>query len=280
MDGRGVSLITVEIDVDIRKSARENAADYYESSKKAKKKAESAKPILIELEKKLGELEKGAAEAKIAGAALPAVKKRREEFWFSRYRWFTTSEGFLAVGGRSAEQNESLVKKHMDDGDIVFHTDMSGSPFVVIKDGERAGEKSLEEAAKFTASYSSAWKAGLGGCEVYWIKPEQVSKKAPAGEYIAKGAFMIYGKKTYFHRVPLETAIGWDQKSGIVVYGPASSLATRGAAHMITLKVGETEQLELAKRIRKILEEKTKSDVPLEDVQKALPPGKSKIVNQ
>lgn len=267
----------MEIEVDVRKSARENAAEYYESSKKARKKAESAKLILIDLEKKLGELEKGAAEAKIARAAPPTVKRREE--WFSRYRWFTTSDGFLAVGGRSAEQNESLVKKHMDPGDIVFHTGISGSPFVIIKGGEKAGEKSLDEAARFTASYSSAWKAGLGGCEVYWVTPEQVSKKAPAGEYIAKGAFMIYGKKNYFHRVPLETAIGWDQKSRSVVYGPSSALAGQdGIIHTMTLGVGDTEQLELAKKIKKILEEKTKSEVSLEEVQKALPPGKSKIV--
>lgn len=269
----------MEITVDIRKSARENAADYYESSKKAKKKAESAKAVLAELEKKLAELELGAAEAKIARAAPPSAIKRREE-WFSKFRWFTTSEGFLAVGGRSAEQNESLVKKHMTDGDVVFHTDISGSPFVILKGGEKAGEKSLEEAARFTASYSSAWKAGLGGCEVYWIKPEQVSKKAPAGEYIAKGAFMIYGKKNYFHRVPLETAVGWNQKNKTVVYGPIQSLVSIGAVHLITLSVGETEQLELAKKMRKILEEKTESEVSLEEVQKALPPGKSKIVNQ
>ncbi len=271
----------MEVEVDIRKSARENAADYYESSKKARKKAESAKLFLVELEKKLGELERGAVtEAKIGGAAPPMIK-RKAELWFDKFRWFTTSEGFLAVGGRSAEQNEALVKKHMQEGDIVFHADISGSPFVILKGGEKAGERSLEEVARFTASYSSAWKAGLGGCEVYWIKPEQVSKKAPAGEYIAKGAFMIYGKKNYFHRVPLETAIGWDQKSGTVVYGPPSSLAARGAARMITLNVdGETEQLELAKKIKKMLEEKTKSEVHLEEVQKALPPGKSKIVKQ
>ncbi len=268
----------MEIEVDIRKSARENAAEYYESSKKARKKAESAKLVLVELEKKLAGLERGAAEAKIVRAALPIVKRKEE--WFDKFRWFTTSEGFLAVGGRSAEQNESLVKKHMQEGDIVFHTGISGSPFVILKGGEKTGEKSLEEVARFTASYSSAWKAGLGGCEVYWVKPEQVSKKAPAGEYIAKGAFMIYGKKNYFHRVPLGTAIGWDQKNGKVVYGPASSLAALGAAHITTLKVGETEQLELAKKIKKMLEEKTKSEVPLEDVQKALPPGKSKIVKQ
>lgn len=270
-------LITVEIEVDVRKSARENAADYYESAKRARRKAESAKSVLVELEKKLAGLERGAAEAKIARATPPIVKKK-VELWFEKFRWFFTSEGFLAVGGRSAEQNEVLVKKHMQEGDVVFHTDISGSPFVILKGGEKGDEKSLEEAAKFTASYSSAWKAGLGGCEVYWVKPEQVSKKAPAGEYIAKGAFMIYGKKNYFHRVPLETAIGWDQKSGAVVYGPLSALASREIAHTIILNVGETEQLELAKKIRKILEEKTKSEVPLEDVQKALPPGKSRIV--
>lgn len=31
----------------------------------------------------------------------------------------------------------------------------------------------------------------------FWVKPEQVTKTAPTGEYLTTGSFMIRGKKNY-----------------------------------------------------------------------------------
>jgi len=32
---------------------------------------------------------------------------------------------------------------------------------------------------------------------VFWVKPEQVTKTAPTGEYLTTGSFMIRGKRNY-----------------------------------------------------------------------------------
>lgn len=181
----------MEVKLYIKKSIEENASMYFESAKKAKKKIEGAKIALIDSEKKL-------LKAKLQQEKV--VEKKiieRKKHWYHKFRWFFTSEGFLVIGGRDAATNEIVIKKHATEGDLVFHTDMSGSPFVVIKEGQKAGEKSIQEAADFTAAHSKGWKMGLASLRVFYVTPEQVTKEANTGEYLSKGSFMIRGKTTY-----------------------------------------------------------------------------------
>ncbi len=80
---------------------------------------------------------------------------------YKRYKWFYTKSGKLVVGGKSAEQNDSLLtelkatKKDM----IVMHTKSPGSPFcVIIAPIDAVSEKDIEECAIFTGCFSRAWK--------------------------------------------------------------------------------------------------------------------------
>jgi predicted ribosome quality control (RQC) complex YloA/Tae2 family protein len=43
---------------------------------------------------------------------------------------------------------------------------------------------------------SVAWDAKVV-TNVWWVESDQVSKTAPAGEYLTTGSFMIRGKKNY-----------------------------------------------------------------------------------
>jgi len=129
--------------------------------------------------------------------------------WFDKFHWILTSEGFLAIGGRNAEQNEKIVRKYLGDDDIFMHADVRGaSAFVIKTGGKKPSEKSLYEVATLAASYSRAWKESFGCVDVFWVYGNQVSKKAPAGEYLTTGAFMIYGRKNIIKGVRLELAIG------------------------------------------------------------------------
>ena len=49
------------------------------------------------------------------------VNKNRKVFWFEKFNWFITSENFLVIGGKDAQQNELIVKKYMDKGDVFLH---------------------------------------------------------------------------------------------------------------------------------------------------------------
>ena len=49
---------------------------------------------------------------KLKQAQIKSVQ--RKVFWFEKFIWFISSENYLIIGGRNAQQNEQLVKKYMD----------------------------------------------------------------------------------------------------------------------------------------------------------------------
>ena len=117
------------------------------------------------------------------------MKQKRE--WHEKFRWFFTSSGKLVIGGKSAEQNEEVIKKHLDKNDLVMHTYMPGSPFAVIKAGEeKVQESDIKETAIFTASFSRAWREGKKNVEVHIFKPEQIVKEKRS----KKGSFTVLGE--------------------------------------------------------------------------------------
>ncbi|MCP8315490.1 MAG: NFACT family protein, partial [archaeon] len=79
------------------------------------------------------------------------TKVRRERAWFERYRWFITSDGLLAIGGRDATSNTAIIRKHMKDNDLVFHADIPGSPFFILKNADLKMEMSINETAQVVA---------------------------------------------------------------------------------------------------------------------------------
>ncbi len=97
--------------------------------------------------------------------------ERRKRKWFEKFRWFVSSEGFLVLAGKDASTNEVLVKKHMEDNDLYCHADVYGAPHVVIKDGQKAGERTIFEACQFAVSMSRAWSQGLYSADAYWAYP-------------------------------------------------------------------------------------------------------------
>lgn len=270
----------MEIEISLDKSVDENAGSYFEKAKKAKSKLEGAKKALDiskeKLEKLLKEESKFIEEEKKKEA-----KRARKKEWYEKFHWFFSSEGFLCIGGKDATSNEIIVKKHLDKEDLVFHTDMAGSPFFIIKDGQKAGEKTIKECSQAVAVYSKAWKLGHGTVDVFYVKPEQVSKEAQSGEFLAKGSFMITGKTTYL-RPSLEYAIGLvkvgkkDEKelsfeSHETIGGPIEAIKKQTENYVIVIP-GREKKSVTAKKVRSKLK-----GADLDDITKFLPSGGAEV---
>lgn len=212
-------MVTMEIILDPTKGAYENANAYFEESKRLKKKLEDTKNAIEEtrreIEKenqRINEKQEREERKKSEKAETKAAKKE----WYMQYHWFFTSGGLLAIGGKSAGQNEEIVKKRLEENDLFFHADIVGAPAVVLKNGKNASEQDLKETAQFAACYSSAWKTGYSIVDIYYVTKEQVSKSPPSGEYIQKGSFLISGKKNYFRGVGLKLLIGNDKEGKLL----------------------------------------------------------------
>ncbi|EJW04606.1 hypothetical protein EDEG_01190 [Edhazardia aedis USNM 41457] len=196
----------------------------------------------------------------------------------------------LVIAGRSAQENDLLVKKHLSNDDLFFHADVAGAATVILKNGVKClkndlkpcvsdinqisnnsstslkpcGQNlnakntlndinehnlsttsklkdnikqnlnvlhnldtskpkletplknksadfgdylSIEETASMALCLSKFWKEKVTG-NVYYVKSDQVSKKAQSGEYLKAGSFMIRGKKNYVDVYRLEYGIG------------------------------------------------------------------------
>lgn len=239
----------VRIVLNYKKSLEENASDYFDKSKKAKKKLEGAKKAIEETKKKLSLLEKE-GQQKEEKRQLQTQKVLRKTAWYEKFRWFFSSEGFLCIGGKDATTNEIIVKKHVEKNDVVLHTDMAGSPFVIIKvedENKRPTEVTLQEAADFVFAHCRAWKQGIASIEVFWVNPEQVSKEANQGEYLPKGAFMIRGKTNYISPRP-NYAVG--EYQGAMMGGPVSAIKTHCPV-FIEVMQGDEKPSDVAKSIQK-----------------------------
>ncbi|KYK26742.1 hypothetical protein AYK26_04685 [Euryarchaeota archaeon SM23-78] len=249
----------MEITLDIRKSLEENAGVYFEKAKKDKKKLEGAKKVVEKYKHKLSSLKEEKVEKQVV------VKKKVKKEWYEKFRWFISSDGFLVIGGRDATTNEIVIKKYAEKNDLVFHTDMSGSPFVVIKNkkGEEISKSTINEAATFTAVFSRAWKQGMATLAVFSVKPEQVSKTPKPGEYLPKGAFMIYGNTTYYNP-EMKYAIGIYQDK--IMGGPLSAVK-KNCKDFVEIMQGNQKLSDIAKLIKK------KIGGELDDILRALPAG-------
>lgn len=125
------------------------------------------------------------------------IVKSRQLMWFEKFYWFISSEDYLVIGGRDAQQNELLVKRYLRPGDIYVHADVRGASSVIIRNKSEKNDippKTLNEAGVMAVCYSSAWEAKVSA-SAWWVYHHQVSRTAPSGEYLSSGSFMIRGKK-------------------------------------------------------------------------------------
>ena len=268
--------------LNIRHSIQANAERYYSQSKKAEKKLSGAKKQLQQTLTKIKEVKKRLI---LKTADQRPVIKKRKKGWFEKFRWIHSSDGFLVIGGRDAKTNELLVKKHMAPDDIVFHAEITGAPFVLIKtEGKNVPEQTLNEAAQLAASYSRAWKEMLSSINVYWVLPEQLSKSPPTGQYLQKGSFIIRGSKNFVRDVPLHVAIGLKIGEQIRVIGGSVDAINNQTEVVVEIVPGDQKSSQLAKKIRHLLSTKVADDlkrtvtsISIEEFQRFIPLGRGKI---
>ncbi|AEM39571.1 protein of unknown function DUF814 [Pyrolobus fumarii 1A] len=241
------------VEVDIRSDSARLINELYRKIGELEKKRSRALRTLEELKKKLESL-----ELEIREEARRARARIRRKEWYEKYHWMFTSHWLLVIGGRDASQNESVVKRYLGENNIFMHADIRGAPAVVVfAGGKEPPEEDIREAAVIAACYSRAWKEGLGAIDVYWVWGRQVSKAAPPGEYLTKGAFMVYGERNYIRGVELKLAIGLAEENDapVVIVGPRELVRRRSLVYAL-LAPGDEEPSKLAKRLVRLFSSK------------------------
>ncbi len=267
-----VAINGTELSLNVMEPLHRQYALLMKKLEKERERLERGRKAVAELERRLAEVRAKASVRKL----------RRIIEWYDTYHWLITSHGFLAIGGRDAQQNEKVVRKYLGLRDIFVHADVhGGSAFVIITEGRDVPDSDIREVAVMAASYSKAWSSGFAAVDVFWVRGEQVSKSPPPGQYLPRGSFMVYGKKNYIKGVRLRLAIGAELVGADgyrLVAGPEEVIGGRAEAYVViepgNVRRGKVAE-KIVERLRKVIPGliDLKADHVVEKV-----PGPSRIV--
>lgn len=199
------------VDVDLALSPWSNARQYYDQKRSAavkeQKTLQSSERALKNTERKVNaDLERGLKQEK------EVLRPVRNLFWFEKFYYFISSDGYLVLAGRDAQQNEILYKKYLKKGDVYVHADLHGAASVIIKNksvilDSPIPPSTLSQAGTMAVSSSNAWES-KAMMAAWWVNADQVSKTAPTGEYLTAGSFIIKGKKNFLPPAQLLLGFG------------------------------------------------------------------------
>ncbi|XP_058196212.1 uncharacterized protein LOC131312467 isoform X1 [Rhododendron vialii] len=196
-----------KVEIDLALSAHANARRWYEQKKKQESKQEKT---ISAHEKAFKAAERKTRLQLSQEKTVAAITHMRKVHWFEKFNWFISSENYLIISGRDAQQNEMIVKRYMSKGDLYIHADLHGASSTVIKNHKPehpVPPLTLNQAGCFTVCHSQAWDSKIV-TSAWWVYPHQVSKTAPTGEYLTVGSFMIRGKKNFLPPHPLIMGFG------------------------------------------------------------------------
>ena len=277
---KGITHIKVEdakIKVDLESSLPTIASKLFNESKKQKSAIGAIQKLIIKTEK---ELEKTIEKGENAKQVISYSEVRKKN-WFERYRWFFTSDGFLVVGGRDSSSNSAVIRKHLEKDDKVFHGEIYGSPFFLLKDDGSSMASSLNEVAHATVCFSRAWKESMYGTNAYWVNPEQVKKGAPSGQSMGKGSFIIEGQRNFVKIATLKMCVAIVEYEGthLLTCGPPS--LKENCVSYVMIEPTGMEMVDAAKKIRFELisiNEIIAKSFSVDDYVRVLPSGPSRII--
>jgi len=279
---KGIFLIKIDdekIKINPKASLPTISSRLFDESKRQAAAIISIEKLKRKTEKKL---EKEMGQVKVAEESITYSEIRKKN-WYERYRWFYTSDGILAIGGRDSSSNTAIIRKHIEKNDKVFHADIHGSPFFILKnDKKEILPTSLNEIAHATVCFSRAWREAMYGLNAYWVEPEQVKKAAPSGQFLPKGSFVIEGQRNYVNISTLKLAVGLVKQNAdyLISCGPPQPIKKNSICYVIIEPAGY-EMVEIAKKIKLEFNKMTDNvarSLSIDEFVRVLPAGDSHIV--
>lgn len=184
-----------DIELDFTKSVYINIGNMYSQIKKIQLKKNRA----IEIYQQTNDTDK-------PNNKLTKIEVNRKTMKFENYWWFI-SNGFTILCGKNADDNEFILS-NVEPDDILVHGHFDKSPWAVIKNPNKLEIplKVIDYTGSFVVQRSWNWIENYSN-NSYYTFPNQISKSAPSGEFIGKGARMVH-QKNFLSNANLEMGVG------------------------------------------------------------------------
>ncbi len=184
---------------------------------------------------------------------------------YKKYKWFFTQSKKLVIGGKSAEQNDELLKKLKQQSQeyIVMHTHAPGSPFsIILAPVEEVKKEDLDETAIFTASFSRAWKLNKKKAVIDIFKLSSLNKT----KLMKTGT---WGVREKLSSKLVELSLVLTKQNNILRAVPEKSVKT----FFLKIKPGRIDKTKIIPEIQKHIPKST-----AEEILQALPTGGIQII--
>lgn len=180
---------TIQIVIDSKKSAYENAQDYYEKYKKAKS---GAQELIHDIEISKNQIKKiDSLYQEILAEQNPIRieqllrrnSKPKQQIKKTHPGLDYTIDGWYILVGRDATENDELLRHHVRGSDLWLHTRDFPGGYVFIKNrpGKEIPQEILIYAANLAVYYSKARKAGKADLYYTYVKYLRRAKNGPKG---------------------------------------------------------------------------------------------------
>lgn len=188
----------VSVVIDLSLSPYANARTYFGTKKVAEtKQAKVEKSTHLALQNAQRRIDRDLA--KDLKAEHETLKLIRPKYWFEKFFWFVSSEGYLCLAGRDDLQTDMIYYRHFSDNDAFVSSDIEGSLKVFIKNPYKAEvvpPSTLMQAGIFAMSASNAWNSKIT-TSAWVLHGDEVSKMNLDGSLVRSGHFNYNAKKEY-----------------------------------------------------------------------------------
>jgi hypothetical protein len=188
---------------------------------------------------------------------------------YRKYKWFYTSSGKLVLGGKSALQNEEIIRRlKLSKKDfIVMHTTEPGSPFsIILDDIKKVNSSDLKECAIFTGCFSRAWRSGSKKTKIGIFKLSQLNKN----KEMKAGTWSVLGK---IKEVEVNLELALTKQFGILRAVPLDSVKGKKEI-LLKIAPGKIEKKDAHLKLDFELKENFSQD----EVLSALPAGGFRVL--
>lgn len=211
--GKQQNSVTVVIDLSL--SAHANASNYFSIKKQTQEKQmkteKNQKMALKNITERINKNLQGKLKEQH-----DTLKKIRSQYFFEKYFWFISTEGYLVLMGKSDQETDLIYSKYISDEDFYVTNDIGGKfTQVFIKNPNKDKElppNTLMQASIFSVSGSDAWNKKLQSLGTWVTSCKNISKFHPNDKTkktpLEFGKFHIYDENLKTHLPPVQMVMG------------------------------------------------------------------------